>query len=231
MNNTLNLKYKIVSIEDNWMFCNIYKNASTSIYQSFLNNDMSNSSDQFEKIKKNYKFCSLELLSKEEIFTFLNSNSYKFMYLRNPVERFLSCFINKIIVYPQKNIINSPSYNFLQKYTLSNNFKKDFSNFLAYTISLEEKMHEQHWWSQHTISNYNTIKYSEVVDYRIINSHWNDLSNKYEHISPLRNKMNKSKDHDFLSIVLDNKRLKNKIKEYYIKDYKIAEKWNIGWEY
>lgn len=235
MNNILDSKFCIGSLEENWMFSIIYRNASTTILNSFLNKDPKDAHLQMQLIKEDSKFCYISNMNLNQKTMFFSNNLYSFIYIRDPIERFISCFLMKIIYHPEKDYTFSPSYKFLNKYNIENKNVIDiFKIFSDYIFSYPEEYHEDHWKSHYQIGCFNDMQYSEVIDFKNFLTHWNSLSNKYKYINKIDYITNKTNSKSFIEEIMKNKKTRGyiyKIQEYYKKDYELTKyiNTNINW--
>ena len=130
------ITYFIVSEEYKLIFCNIKKVASSSIEKYMINN-------------LNAKICS-----PENYYSGPSYNNYKeyfsFAFVRNPLDRLLSCYKNKI---KNPNIINEETGMgiIFDKYKSDGIFYKEmsFKEFLKAIISLDPLRYDDHFNPQY----------------------------------------------------------------------------------
>lgn len=85
----------VISLEYLYFYCRIAKAANTTIIASLINHEKGIKYDRIElkSIKKN-NFLNPSKLNSEQIQNI--DKFFKFIFVRNPYSRFLSCYINKI---------------------------------------------------------------------------------------------------------------------------------------
>ncbi len=179
-------------------YLSIAKCACTSIINSLINEKMDNIHSYAES---KYKICG----------TVLESTSiFKFTYVRNPFERLVSCFVDKIA--------NDEKDNPFEKYNYCMgilNSIKNFDDFVKCIVSIPDRWADRHFKSQHSYIYENEKK---LVDYI---GKVEDLPNDYNFIQKKYNlncidHMNKSKKYDWKSYY--TKETANLVYEYYKKD-------------
>lgn len=236
MNNIKNLykrSFIVVNTNLKFVYVKIPKAACSGILHTLLptfNINECNNLDIHGIINKYSKENKIVLLHKIEDYkevrnVLFGKDYFKFTCIRHPVERFISAFYNKIILYDKTYQLIDFCVEFIELSKQKSN-EEVFIALLEKIKSLPDNKREPHFRSQLSLSLDNYIKYDHVFTTNNITENYHIIQSKF----PLTKNLQVHNKLLLDDVLLKEKnylmeKYKNKIKEIYSSDYNLYLKY------
>lgn len=223
------IDYRLISLNNNWSFTFIWKNGTSSIATAFAHSlkTFNNYDHQIHTLFDKDNPIHMVHKDSSDYHDLVSSGSYNFVCLRDPLERFMSAFNDKIVRHPNGKE-SVAFFNINSKYRELSAIKqlKLFVDFVC-----EGENIDPHFISQTKIADLNSIEYDYIVRLNNLNNDWEVVANKFSDIPKLSKiKYWKNNSEDFIKEVKKEKdfnRLVYKIKDIYSDDYMFIDKYGI----